>query len=89
MSVQLILFAKSYVSGRISADIFSEAYMELWKIERDNCFLNKDGKILSESLFSIFCLADMYNGEDDKEDYEFDADLLLRKVGEIISNSGF
>lgn len=32
----LLNFAKSFLSGRLTASVFSEAYIELWRIERDN-----------------------------------------------------
>lgn len=34
MSVVLLGFAKSFISHRLSAEVFSDAYIELCKIER-------------------------------------------------------
>jgi hypothetical protein len=39
MSLIVLGFAKSFVAGRVSAGVFAEAYIEFWRIERDNNFL--------------------------------------------------
>ncbi|PQK93076.1 colicin immunity domain-containing protein [Pantoea ananatis] len=84
MNYLLLDFSKSFVDGRLSADVFSEAYIELWRIERDNKnILNYDVKI-SETLSSIFCLADMYNPDDDREDYEFSEEQLRDEIRKLI-----
>ncbi|MBA4823311.1 colicin immunity domain-containing protein [Pantoea ananatis] len=84
MNYLLLDFSKSFVDGRLSADVFSEAYIELWRIERDNKnILNYDVKI-SENLSSIFCLADMYNPDDDREDYEFSEEQLRDEIRKLI-----
>lgn len=86
MSSLLFDFSKSFVDGRLSAAIFSEAYIELWRIERDSeNILNYDDK-LSECLSSIFCLADMYNPDDDREEYEFNEDQLRSEIRKLISS---
>lgn len=38
----------------------------------------------SENLSSIFCLADLYNPHDDREDYEFSEDKLRDEVRRLI-----
>jgi hypothetical protein len=42
MSMTLLKFAQSFVRGGLSAEIFSEAYMEFWKIEKDSESLPND-----------------------------------------------
>ena len=84
MSVTIFEFAKSFSNGKLSADIFSNAYMELWKIERDNELLQKDEASLSECLSSIFCVADLYNPAADREEYELDDKQLHAEVSKII-----
>ncbi|MGT2432079.1 colicin immunity domain-containing protein [Cupriavidus basilensis] len=31
MSITILKFAESFVAGRLSAEVFAEAYMELWE----------------------------------------------------------
>lgn len=86
MSAILYGFARSFVDGKITAVVFSEAYIELWKIERDGGFLQKDEPRLSECLSSIFCAADMYCADDEaREIYEFDDDQLKIEISSILS----
>ncbi|MCC8459502.1 MULTISPECIES: colicin immunity domain-containing protein [Photorhabdus] len=86
MNALILEFAKSFTKGRLSAEVFVEAYMEMWRIERDNNnILKYEGK-LSECLSSIFCLADLYNSDpDDREEYELDNEQLCEKVSQIIN----
>lgn len=88
MSIVLLEFAKSFTQERLKASVFAEAYIELWKIERDRGLLIKDEPTLSECLFSIFCAADMYCACDElREEYELnDAQLrdeVCRRLGEL------
>lgn len=81
MSVVLFEFARSFVVGRLSAAVFSEAYIELWKIERDKGLLVADELVLNECLSSIFCVADMYCGDGElREKYELDEEQLRSEV---------
>lgn len=85
MSAVLFEFAKSFVGGRISAIVFSDAYIELWRIERDSGFLQKDEQRLSECLSSMFCAADMYCANSEvRADYEFDDDQLKSEILTIL-----
>nr|WP_314263752.1 colicin immunity domain-containing protein [uncultured Moellerella sp.] len=84
MSFILLEFTKSYIKGRVKPDIFTEAYIELYRIERDHNFLIKDNAKLNECLSSIFCIADLYNPELDKEEYELnDEDLFIQINAEL------
>lgn len=85
MSLTVLALAKSFVLKRLSADQFSNAYIEIWKYEGETGLLQKDDSQLSECLSSIFCLADLYNPEPDREEYEFDEEQLREKVTELIS----
>ena len=84
MSITVLALARSFSTERLTADEFSNAYMELWKFERDNNLLQKDESGLSECLSSIFCIADLYNPEPDREEYELDEEQLRVKVVELI-----
>ncbi|OPA85727.1 colicin immunity protein [Pseudomonas fluorescens] len=84
MSLTILEFARSYVAGRLSSEVFSEAYIELWKIERDRNILKLDEPPLSECLFSIFCAADMYEPNESREEYEFDDEMLRSEVATLV-----
>ncbi|KWS90265.1 MULTISPECIES: colicin immunity domain-containing protein [Pseudomonas syringae group] len=84
MSLTILEFARSYVAGRLTSEAFSEAYIELWKIERDRNILQLDEPSLSECLSSIFCVADMYEPGEAREDYEFDDEMLRTEVANLL-----
>lgn len=84
MSLTILEFARSYVAGRLTAEIFSEAYIELWKIERDRNILQLDEPSLSECLSSIFCAADMYEPDESREEYELDDEMLRSEVASLV-----
>jgi len=87
MSILLLEFARSFVGERLPAGVFSEAYIELWKIERDKGILLRDAPALNECLSSIFCAADMYCADDElREEYEFNADQLRVEVCRLIND---
>lgn len=81
MSITLLNFTKSYLNKRIDTNCFVNAYIELWRIERDLGLANIDEEKLNLFLSSVFYMVDLYNPENDKENYEFnDVELF-----EIIS----
>lgn len=86
MSRTILEFARSFVAGRLTAEIFSEAYIELWKIERDMNVLQLDSSSLSECLASIFCAADMYEPDQSREDYELDDEALRAEVAMLLKD---
>ncbi|WP_180852557.1 colicin immunity domain-containing protein [Stenotrophomonas maltophilia] len=85
MSWTLMMFAQSFANERMSALVFSESYIELWKIERDLDVLALDDAALSTCLSNIFCAADMYCGEEmDRHAYELDAAQLHAAVVALV-----
>ena len=80
MSLLLLEFSKSFISGRIDVHTFVNGYMELWRIERDTNILLNDSDRLSEILSSVFCIADLYNSEFDKEYYELGSNELYENI---------
>ncbi|UYA60186.1 hypothetical protein NAL19_2032 [Pectobacterium sp. F1-1] len=80
MSNKLIDFARSFVESKINADNFSDSYILMWKEERDANRLSIDGKEVDEASSSIFCLADCYNPESDRDNYEFDEASLRKEI---------
>lgn len=77
MSITLLEFARSLVEGRIAPQIFVEAYIELYRIERDNNLLINDEDSIIECLFTIFCLADLYNPDIDRDEYKLNGQQLI------------
>lgn len=84
MSLTILEFARSFVAGRLTAEIFSEAYIELWKIERDRKILQLDEPLVNECLSRIFCAADMYEPSETREKYEFDDEMLRSEVATLV-----
>ncbi|MBT0720773.1 colicin immunity protein [Tatumella sp. TA1] len=85
MSNLILDFAKSFTEERLSANAFAEAYIELWRIERDNKNILNYEERVSECLSSIFCLADLYNPDSDKDDYELNDEQLRDKILELFN----
>ncbi|WAC71210.1 colicin immunity domain-containing protein [Roseateles sp. SL47] len=84
MSDLLLRMAKAFVDNKIEPSSFVEDYIIQWKRERDCGEGLLDSPQMSEVLSSIFCIADMFNPNEDKEDYEFDADQLRHEIGRVI-----
>lgn len=85
MSQSLKDYIDSFISKDITADCFADTYMMKWKTERDNNILVQDDDNLSELLSSVFCIADMYNPDDDREEYEFNEDQLWYEINKLIT----
>ncbi|BCQ36577.1 MULTISPECIES: colicin immunity domain-containing protein [Erwinia] len=86
MSQLLKNYIDSFISMDITADVFADSYMTKWKIERDTNLLVQDDDNLSELLSSVFCITDMYNPDNDREEYEFNEDQLRHEINKIITN---
>jgi len=84
MSNTLLALAKSFRNERLTADEFANAYMGLWKYERDNALLAKDGEMIGECLDNIFCIADLYNPQHDRDEFELDEVELRDKIDQLI-----
>ncbi len=82
MSGQLFDFAKRFATGEIRAEAFVDSFMERWKQERDSVSNMDvaDSNEVSEALSTIFCLADLYNPEAEREEYELDESRLRFEV---------
>ncbi|WP_224084745.1 colicin immunity domain-containing protein, partial [Escherichia coli] len=52
--------------------------------ERDSNLLKQDNDNLSELLSSVFCVADMYNPDNDREEYEFNDEQLWNEVNNLM-----
>jgi hypothetical protein len=85
MSQGLLNIAKEFVAGKIDAEKFCEEFFVGWKTERNAGQLSNDSVEIGEILSTIFCLTDLYNPDDDREEYEYDADRLRAEVGKTLS----
>jgi len=84
VSGKLLDIVKLFLADEISAEKFVDRYQKRWKIERDNHLLQKDNDSLSECLSSVFCAADMYESDFDREEYEFDETALKEEVARLV-----
>ncbi len=84
MSHNLTAIATRFVEGKVSAADFANDYITKWKSERDNGRLLQDPPEVSEALSSIYCFADLYNSEPDREEYEFDEERLRQKIKSVL-----
>ncbi|MBF7957856.1 colicin immunity domain-containing protein [Rahnella victoriana] len=87
MSMTLIDFAKQFAESTLNADNFADEYIRLWKVERDSNNQEKDTDIVSECCSSIFVVADCYNPEADRDDYELDEATLRIEVKALLEKS--
>lgn len=85
MSQSLKSYIDSFISTDITAGCFVDTYMIKWKKERDNELLAQDDDNLSELLSSVFCIADMYNPDNDREEYEFNENQLWYEINKLIA----
>ncbi|WP_035061207.1 colicin immunity domain-containing protein [Andreprevotia chitinilytica] len=89
MSQDLLIFVKNYLTEGGDPGEFVDNYAGRWKKERDNGLGGQDNETLSEVLSTIFCLADLFNPEEDREDYEIDEAELRKKMEEVLSEARF
>jgi hypothetical protein len=84
VSGQLYEFAERFAAGEIPAEDFTDAFMEKWKQERDSANGVTGSDEVSACLSSIFCLADLYNREAEREDRELDESRLRSEIGKTL-----
>lgn len=80
MSDKLLAMVDSYLASERSPEDFVEQFILQWKAERDSGLYKADPANLSELLSTIFCLADLFNAADDREDYELDDENLRLRI---------
>lgn len=88
MSKQLLNLVKQFLRGDTPVAEFVDSYIDAWRSERDSGAILEDDPVTSEKLSSIFCVADLYNPENDREKYEFDEGQLRNEVRIIIERKG-
>lgn len=80
MSQVLIEFSRAFIQGRLSADAFSEAYVQLWKIEGDLGLLSTYLPRVQVLLSNLFLLADCYTPNPPRFECEIGANDLDREI---------
>lgn len=83
MSQRLFALASDFVNNSLSPEYFVEEFIGGWRAERDSGHAALDSPELSERLSSIFCIADLFNPEENRKDYEFDEDRLRIEVAKL------
>jgi hypothetical protein len=84
MSDKLLTFTKAFLSMESDAETFVDEFIDQWKQERDSGTSLFDDPQINEALSSIFCLADMFNPDDDRESYEFDEPKLKSEIEKVL-----
>ena len=72
MSKTLQDHIRRFLARETSITVFVDQFIDEWRRERDSGELPLDAPVVSRLLSSAFCIADMYNPNDDREAYEFD-----------------
>ncbi|MDR2128443.1 MAG: colicin immunity domain-containing protein [Burkholderiaceae bacterium] len=83
MSQDLVAFVHEFLGNPYDCSEFCDDYIRRWKEERGGTLTHDDART-SEALSTIFCLADLFNPCEDREDYELDEQGLRLKVSEAI-----
>lgn len=86
MSLSLVAFVKAFLNSTSDCSTFCSQYARRWKDERDGGALEKDDSATSEALASIFCLVDLFNANDDREEYEFDEECFRLEVAKVVES---
>ena len=87
MSRELLDFVEEFLRGNTPAAMFVDIYMDRWRVERDSNRLLADDPLTSEKLSSFFCLADLYNPDDDRKDYEYDEARLRCEMQKVFDRT--
>ena len=85
MSQSLIAFVHDFLSRPDDCSTFCEQYIHRWKGERDRGELLLDDSATSEALSSIFCLVDLFNPGNDREEYELDEQGLCNEILKVLA----
>ncbi|MFE8647137.1 colicin immunity domain-containing protein [Sphingomonas sp. NCPPB 2930] len=85
MSSKLISLAEKFLDGNIDAALFCDHYFNQWRAERDSGALSREDPVSNEVLSSIFCLVDLFNPAEDKEEYEFNEKELKSEISKAMT----
>jgi Bacterial self-protective colicin-like immunity len=84
MSLYLLELAEKFIEHNLSSEEFVEKFTMQWREERDSGSTLLDDDNLSEKLSTIFCFSDLYNPDDDREDYEYDEYRLRTEIKNLM-----
>lgn len=87
MSEKLLESAKTYLTRESNSERFVDDFIEQWKREHDSGEYRLDSPKVSELLSSIFCLTDLFNPDDDRENYELDEDKLKNEIRKLMEQA--
>ena len=92
VDIILLEFAKNFLKGRLTAEVFAEAFVELWRIRRDNMPVeqtqqNEQTRKLGSCISSLFLSADSYDPDPipSLKDAVLDEAGLRKEVSDLIS----
>jgi hypothetical protein len=84
MNIDLLEFARRFAAGDISADEFSDTFIDRWREEGEDDVYKAEHYELGGRLASIFCLADLYNPDSNRAPYELDESRLREEVRKLV-----
>jgi hypothetical protein len=78
MKMQSLKIAREFCDGLLNAEDFASKFFDAFHIERDTGALVafKDNEVLT----TIFCNLDIFNPAKEREDYEIDQEILLKRI---------
>lgn len=72
MSIQLLVIAQDFANRKMFVDEFVDEFIKQRRMEGQDGTGLKDSLQPGEALSTIFCLADLYNPDSDRKEYELD-----------------
>lgn len=84
MSKELMDFVQYFLEDPKNCSMFCDQYIHHWKDERDKGELLLDDAKTSEALSSIFCLADLFNPDKSRDEYELDERNLRSEILKVL-----
>lgn len=82
MSNSLLDIVEQFLGKEITGAEFADKYIDDFRHIRDEGSLPVDDPKLNGKLTTFFSLADLFNGDYDREDYELDETKLRDKIQE-------
>ncbi len=78
MKMQSVAIAREFCDGLLNAEEFSSRFFNAFHVERDSGALVAFDE--NEILTTIFCNVDIFNPDNERDDYEIDQVTLLKRV---------
>lgn len=87
MTLKTIEMAKAFVNRQVSAATFADQYIELWDAMSAHD-LTSEGVSSDRASSDIYMLADLYNPNSGREEYELDESQLREKITDTLIKFG-